>query len=205
MTFVVVLTGGICSGKSTVAQYFQEMGVPIIDADIIAKDLTAKQSECYQAIVEKFGASILLRDQSIDRAQLRTRIFQDPHAKQWLEQLLHPRILETIQQQIRLVEYPYCIVVIPLYTELQRMFGALADRVLVVDCPQEIQRARLSVRDHIDTKLITQMLASQSTREQRLLIADDVLDNQEDLDTLKKLTTTLHEQYLNRAKETVKP
>ena len=199
MTFVVVLTGGIGSGKTTVSNYFNELGVPIIDTDIIAKDLVRQNSPCYQPIVDKFGKEILADDLSINRKKLRTLIFADAAAKQWLEQLLHPKIIEMTKQKIITCQAPYCIVVVPLFAELQDKFSPFTNAVLVIDTTEALQRKRLMQRDQISEILVEQMLAAQATRQQRLKLADDVLTNSGDLLTVKDNVFMLHKKYLQQA------
>lgn len=201
MTFVVTLTGGIASGKSTVAQYFQDLGVPIIDADLIAKELVQPQTKSYQAICDHFGPTILKQDQTLDRAKLRQLIFSNNQEKQWLENLLHPQILQTMQQRIMTFQYPYCICVIPLFAETKTRFATITHRVLVIDCPVDLQKKRLKQRDDSPAALIENMIAAQASREARLALADDVIENDQNLTTLKDSVYQKHLHYLQQATE----
>lgn len=196
MTFVVALTGGIGSGKTTVSNFFEALEVPVIDTDLIARDLVSVNSHCYEVIVKQFGRNILLEDLSLNRKKLRDIIFNDKAAKQWLEQLLHPQIIKVVEQTIARCTAPYCIVVVPLLVELYDKFGHLADRVLVVDTTEVLQSRRLIDRDQISPDLSQKILAAQYSRKQRLEKADDVLINNTDLLTLKKNVFMLHHKYL---------
>ncbi len=169
------LTGGIGSGKSTVADLFKKKGITIIDADYIAHDITRPGQICFDKIVETFGESILLPNKNLDRAQLRKIIFTDPLKRQWLEQLLHPLIRAEMQRLISAARSPYCIAVIPLLLETKP--NPLIQRILVIDTPEEQQIARCITRDHLSEKEIKAIMQTQVTREQRVAAADDIIDN----------------------------
>lgn len=205
MTFVVTLTGGIGSGKSTVGAFFSKLDVPVIDADQIARDLVIKQTPCYQAIVEHFGNEILADDLTLNRSKIRKIVFSNQTEKEWLENLLHPKIIEEIKRQIQQCTFPYCIVIIPLYTEMQDKFKSFTNSVLVVDTSVEKQIERATKRDHSNEALIKKMIFAQATREQRRSIADELIDNNQDLKALQTAVTELHQTYLKQAKELVKP
>ena len=192
--FTVILTGGIACGKSEVSRLFAKLGTPVIDADIISRQLVVAGSPALAEIVTKFGKEVLLPDGSLDRSRLRQLVFASEPEKKQLEQILHPRIHAEIQKQLVTLEGSYCILVIPLLVESKQDYQA--DRVLVVDCPVEIQRARLAKRDRIDNHLIDDMLASQASREQRLAIADDIIENNRGIDELEQQVLKLHQQYL---------
>ncbi len=192
----VGLTGGIGSGKSTVSDLFSNLGVPIIDTDLISHRLLEPNQSGYEKVVAHFGDKLLGKDQQIDRRQLRRVVFNDEAEKLWLEATLHPIIYQQTQQQIEQLEATaYAIVVIPLLFETD--FRALLDRILVIDCCPETQIRRLTARDHIDLKLARLMLAQQWTNEARLERADDVIHNGSDLDIdLDQQVAKLHHKYL---------
>lgn len=192
----VGLTGGIGSGKSTVSDLFSNLGVPIIDTDLISHRLLEPDQSGYKKVIAHFGDKLLGKDQQIDRRQLRRVVFNDEAEKLWLEATLHPIIYQQTQQQIeQLKATDYVIVVIPLLFETD--FRALLDRILVIDCCPETQIRRLTARDHIDLNLARLMLAQQWTNEARLERADDVIHNGSDLDMdLGQQVAKLHHKYL---------
>ncbi len=188
------LTGGIGSGKSTVAALFAALGVPIVDADVIAKEVLTTDKTCIDKVIAHFGSGVLDAAGELDRSKLRELVFLEIELRQRLEQLLHPLIIEEIKQRIAKLNAPYCIVVIPLLAEVAET-QQLVDRVLVVDASEEIQIARAIQRDKLSTDAVKKILASQATREQRLAIADDVLLNEGDKETLQQKVVHLHEYY----------
>ena len=192
----VGLTCGIGSGKSTVSDLFSNLGVPIIDTDLISHRLLEPNQSGYEKVVAHFGDKLLGKDQQIDRRQLRRVVFNDEAEKLWLEATLHPIIYQQTQQQIEQLEATaYAIVVIPLLFETD--FRALLDRILVIDCCPETQIRRLTARDHIDLNLARLMLAQQWTNEARLERADDVIHNGSDMDLdLDQQVAKLHHKYL---------
>ncbi len=191
------LTGGIASGKSTVANLFAALGVTIVDTDLLAREVVAPGSALLPRIAEHFGAEVLQKDGSLDRAALRSRVFANAAERQWLEQLTHPAIRELTDKRCESATSRYVIVAIPLLVETA---GAeLFDRVLVVDCSPEIQLARLQARDGTTRAEAERMLAAQASREQRLAVADDVVKNDGDLATLREQVEKLHRQYLKLA------
>lgn len=192
---VVGLTGGIGSGKTTVANLFAQKGVTIIDTDKLSRDLTIPGSPALKKISDKFGSEILLADGALDRARLRKIIFADEANRLWLEQLLHPLIRVEMKQQAELSKSPYCIVVIPLLFETDR--NPLIHRVLVVDASQESQLARTLQRDGSSDAEVTAILKTQVDREKRLRLADDVIRNDGGIDELVPQVEKLHEFYLS--------
>jgi len=192
----VGLTGGIGSGKSTVGNLFSNLGVPIIDTDLISHRLLEPDQSGYEKVIAHFGDSLLGKDRQIDRRQLRSVVFNDKTEMHWLEATLHPIIYRQTQQQIeQLKATAYVIVVIPLLFETD--FRALVNRILVIDCCAETQIRRLTARDHIDLNLARLMLAQQWTNEARLEQADDVIQNGSDLDMdLDQQVAKLHDKYL---------
>jgi len=198
MTYVVALTGGICSGKSTVTQYFQALNVPIIDADIIARNVVSPNSSCLKKIVSHFGQSIL-SNQQLNRAKLRQIIFDDPTEKQWLEKLLHPIIFQEIKNNIQAITSPFCIIAIPLLAESYDKYKNIIDSVLVVDVPETIQIKRLMKRDQSSEATAQKIILAQANAQARLKIADEVLTNDADLTTLKHAVIQLYQKYLHQS------
>ncbi|NVD05681.1 dephospho-CoA kinase [Vibrio sp. JPW-9-11-11] len=195
MTFVVGLTGGIASGKTTVANLFQQQfGIEIVDADVVAREVVEPGSAGLNAIVERFGGQILTEQGSLNRTQLREIIFSQPDEKRWINTLLHPMIRERMLQQLRDVQSPYALLVIPLMVE--NNLQSLANKVIVVDVEPEIQIARTIQRDNVDAKQAESILASQATREQRLAIADYVIKNSTENQKLLPQITELHQKFL---------
>ncbi|WP_330961461.1 dephospho-CoA kinase [Photobacterium sp. 53610] len=194
MTLVIGLTGGIGSGKTTVANLFANYGIDIIDADVIARAVVAPGSEGLKAIVTRLGADILLTDGQLNRSKLREAIFNEPALKAWLDGLLHPMIRQQMQQEISQANSPYCLLVVPLMVENQ--LQKMTDRLLVVDVSEDVQIARTTSRDQVDGIQVRKILAAQATREQRLAAADDVIDNNGDSHKLRGEVARLHQQYL---------
>lgn len=194
---VVGLTGGIGSGKSSVAALFAERGVPVIDADVIARDLTQPGKPAFAAIVKHFGEQIVLPDGSLDRAGLRQIIFSDVNNRLWLEHLLHPQIRDEMSRQIKTIHAPYCIAVIPLLLEVE--FYSFINRILVVDTPEHIQLERVTQRDNSPVIQIEAILKAQAKRQDRLARAHDVIVNDGELTDLVPQVEKLHEKYLYMA------
>lgn len=195
----IALTGGIGSGKSTVASKFQTLGVPVIDSDVIARSIVKPGEPALKAIVSAFGKDLLTDEGTLDRRRLRNIIFNDLSAKTRLENILHPLIYKEIDEQVSRIHYPYCLIVIPLLVETERTNHF--DRILVVDIPEEIQLKRASNRDNDSLKLIEGIIKSQASREQRLKHADDIIDNNLEIEDLNKTIQTLHNKYLKLAEE----
>ena len=192
------LTGGIASGKSTVANLFAALGVPIVDTDVLAREVVEPGSPLLREITGHFGAQVLSGDGSLDRQELRKRIFADPAERQWLEALLHPAIRELTDARCEAASGPYVIVAIPLLVETAG--SKRFDRVLVVDCDPELQLARLMARDGIRRDEALRMLAAQASRDERLAVADDVIRNDGDLASLRDQVAILHAGYVAAAK-----
>ncbi|MCY9847970.1 dephospho-CoA kinase [Pectobacterium jejuense] len=197
MTYIVALTGGIGSGKSTVADEFAKLGATIVDADIIARQVVEPGEPALDAIRLRFGDAMLNTDGSLNRAALRQQIFSSPEEKQWLNNLLHPLIQQETQTQFQAASAPYILWVVPLLVEngLQQR----AQRVLVVDVDKETQLARTLARDGISRQQAENILAAQATREQRLAYADDIIDNSRCPNELAPQVAELHRQYLELA------
>jgi dephospho-CoA kinase len=193
-TLKIGLTGGIASGKTAVSRLFASYGVPIIDSDDIARDLLAPGRPLTAQVFARFGADLQRADGSLDRAQLRARVFADPRARGDLEQLLHPAIAARAQQLGEAAAGPYQIYVVPLLVEAG--LRARYDRVLVVDCPESLQLTRLLARDGIDPALARSMLEAQAPRALRLAAADDLIRNEGGLEALAPQVAALHGRYL---------
>ena len=190
----VGLTGGIGSGKSTVASLFAKLGVPVIDADVIARQVIT-DSTVTQEIVQRFGTQALQATGSLDRNYLRKIVFEQPAQRRWLEALLHPLIIAEMQRQANELKSPYCLLVIPLLIEATLSY-ALVDRILVVDTAEEMQVKRTQQRDQVTADEVHRILDSQATRSTRLQLADDVISNAGDLDALTNAVQRLHQRYL---------
>ena len=191
--YKVGLTGGIASGKSTVAGLFSVLGVPLIDTDQIAREVVQPGSSVLAAIVARFGPQVLQADGSLDRRQLRTLVFADDRARADLEALTHPAIAHETQLRSNAATGPYLLIAVPLLAEKQ--LAHRYDRVLVVDCDRSLQWQRLTLRDRISPQQAEAMLAAQAGREQRLAIADDVIVNNGSLTELIPQVETLHRRY----------
>lgn len=197
------LTGGIGCGKSVVAQHFAALNVPFIDADHIARYLTAHGSSVLDTIEAAFGKAIRLPDGGLNRAWLRQCIFSDAESRKKLEAILHPLILDEMRHQLQVLrDVPYVLLVIPLLLETQ-MYRALVDRVLVVDCAEDQQRMRVSERDGLTTSAVNDILAAQMSRATRLALADDVLANTGDRPELHDKIQVLHHTYLALSAKTL--
>jgi dephospho-CoA kinase len=191
------LTGGIACGKTTVANLFAALGVPIIDTDLIAREVVAPGTPLLAQVAERFGPTVLAPDGSLDRRELRSRVFADPAERRWLEELTHPAIRDLTDARCNAAAGPYSIVAIPLLVETGG--AARFDRVLVVDCEPELQLARLLARDGMTREEAQRMLAAQATREERLAVADDVIRNDADIASLRDQVEQLHRQYVTAA------
>lgn len=199
----VALTGGIASGKSTVAKLFRELGVPVIDTDDIARDVVAPGSRGLEALVSVFGAKIIGPAGELDRGQMRERIFSDPDARTTVNEVLHPLIIDETERALERVDAPYAVVEIPLLveTELADRF----DRILVVDVLESVQLERLVARDKTSSAQAKAALQAQASREARLQQATDVIDNTDTIESLQMQVETLHKRFLLDAKRFASP
>ncbi len=194
----VGLTGGIASGKSTISQLFSELGITIIDTDMISHQLMQINQPAYNKTVKHFGQEILNEDGSINRPALRQLIFNQPQQKSWLENMIHPLIRQQTEQQIADTQSGgYVLIVVPLMFETG--FNQLVDHVIAIDCPPEIQLKRLIQRDKIDKKLALQMINAQMDNSDRLSRADSILQNTDNLNR-KQDILQIHSSLLNKAK-----
>lgn len=188
----VGLTGGIGAGKSTVADLFKRHGVPVIDADALAHAATAPDGAAYAGIVAAFGSDIVCADGQLDRARLRSRVFSDPIQRAHLESLVHPIVRNTIRSELARLRAPYAIIMIPLLVETGQ--DDLVDRVLVVDSDEALQLQRVRARG-LDEREIRAIMDAQASRAHRLARADDVIENNGDLERLARDVDVLHARY----------
>ena len=195
--FVVGITGGIGSGKSTVADEFARLGIDLIDADIAARAVVEPSSPALQEIADHFGQALIQTDGSLNRKALREIVFHNEAEKTWLEQLLHPLIGEWLKRKIQASQSPYCILVSPLLLETSQV--ELVDRVLVVDVQESTQVERTMTRDGGSEATVRAIIAAQIDRQTRLERADDVFNNEAPLDTLAARVQLLHSDYLEMA------
>lgn len=189
----IALTGGIASGKTTVAKLFAALGAKLIDTDQIARDIVTPPSIVLDRIVARFGPGVLLTNGSLDRTQLRRIVFADPDARRDLEAITHPAIHEEVERLSRQLGGPYQLVAIPLLVETGT--AERYDRVLLVDASPEAQKRRLMLRDGVDAAAAAAVLAAQATRAERRAAADDVIDNESDPKHLVAQVEKLHERY----------
>jgi dephospho-CoA kinase len=194
----VGLTGGIGCGKSSVARSFSAWGVPVIDADEIARELVRPGTPAFHTIAETFGAAVLHEGQ-LDRSLLREVIFRDEGKRRQLEAILHPQVFQEMAERCTQLADPYCVLCIPLLIETGRL--DFVDRILVVDCSVEIQIRRVMSRDAISEAAVRRMIDSQVSRGERLAAADDVIENGGDLALMDSMVEKLHRDYLALAAE----
>jgi len=191
---VVALTGGIGSGKSTVARIFAELGAPVIDADLVAREVVEPGTPALAEIESAFGPEILDDTGRLHRENLREKVFSDAAARRRLESIMHPRIRDIMVRRLSDLDAPYAILVIPLLLETGQK--ELGDRTLVVDLPESLQIERVKQRDHLEQARIETILTAQCDRSTRLSAADDVIDNQGDAEKLREQVEKLHRRYV---------
>ncbi len=196
-TFRVGLTGGIASGKTTIADMFAALGVSIIDSDELAREVVEPGEPALESIIEHFGQSVLDANGRLDRRALRRQVFSDPQKRHLLEQIIHPAVWKKLQEGSMIMGGPYQILVIPLLVESQGQ--GHVDRVLVVDCEEEVQINRLMSRDGESRINAENMLAAQSPRQDRLDSADDIIDGGESLEALQQRVSQLDQFYQDLA------
>ncbi|MGY1458151.1 MULTISPECIES: dephospho-CoA kinase [unclassified Luteimonas] len=196
--YTIALTGGIASGKSEVERRFRALGIHVADADVAAREVVEPGTPGLGEIVEAFGAEEALdADGNLDRLAMRRRVFADEVARRRLEDIIHPRVRTALRTACEAAPGPYAIAAIPLFAEAgPEAYAAWVDRVLVVDVPVQVQLERLLRRDGIDEALAWNMIKAQATREQRLVVADDVIDNDGPLAALEAAVSGLHERYV---------
>ena len=191
---IIGLTGGIGSGKSAAADFFQNEGISVIDTDQLARKVIEKDTPGYSKVVDSFGANILDNNDSIDRAKLREEVFHDNEKRKILESITHPLVRELMVQKISSSTSPYSIIMVPLIFETNSAKNY--DRVLVIDCDVEIQLARATIRDENSADLIQKIIDSQCSRSERLSIANDVIPNNHSIEDLQKRSLAMHNFYL---------
>jgi dephospho-CoA kinase len=195
--YIIGLTGGIGCGKSEVSRFFSELGVPVVDVDIISHQLTTKGEDTLQAIVNQFGKQVLHKNGSLNRAHLREIIFNDTEARNALEAIMHPAIFERTQIELKKnISMPYQVLVIPLLFENNR-YQKLINRSLVIDCDTDTQIDRASKRDGSSNTQIEKIIAAQLPRETRNQLADDIISNNGSLNELKEKVIQLNDKYRN--------
>jgi dephospho-CoA kinase len=199
----VALTGGIASGKSTVANLFAALGVPLIDTDVIAREVVEPGRPALAAVAREFGSGVLGAEGRLDRRRLRGIVFGDESARRRLEAILHPAIRAEMERQSAAAHGPYQMLVIPLLTEGGRRDHV--NRVLLVDVPESLQLERLMSRDGVSREQAEAALRAQATREARLRFADDVIPNSGDVEALRPQVAALHERYLELARAAATP
>jgi dephospho-CoA kinase len=192
-TYVVVLTGGIASGKTAVSDLFAQRGIPVIDTDQIAHEIVEPGQPALKRITKVFGQEFLGADGRLDRKKMRNAIFSSPQQKNRLESILHPAIAAEVDQLIAQVDEPWCILVVPLLAETS-LFSWI-NRVLVVDVDESVQIERVMARDKIRQKQAQSILDAQTSRRQRLALADDILDNSGSLEELEAMVDKLYQKY----------
>jgi len=197
--YVVALTGGIAAGKSAVSRRFEALGIHVYDADIAAREVIAAGSEGLAAIVAHFGTGVLDVTGQLDRAAMRQRVFGNDTERRALEAITHPRVRSWLRERVTADRGPYCMLAIPLFAENHDHYRWV-DRVLVVDAPEAVQLERLLRRDSIDEVLARRMIARQARREERLALADDVIENDGDEAALDLAVAQLHARYLALAR-----
>lgn len=193
--FRIGLTGGIASGKSTVANLFAELGIPVIDTDVIAREVVQPGEPALDEIRQRFGDRIIDGAGNLDRTRLRQKIFSSDDARRDLESILHPRIGAEVVRQAGSAGGPYQLIVVPLLTGSQLLH--FVDRVLVVDCDEQTQLQRLLARDTETVEQAQRMLAAQASRQERLAIADDIIRNDQSLDHTRSQVIDLDQRYRN--------
>jgi dephospho-CoA kinase len=196
--FTVGLTGGIGCGKTTVADQFAARGASVIDTDQIAHALTAPHGAAMPALLAEFGSDFATPEGALDRAKMRNLVFADPGARARLEGILHPKIRDATAAAAAIATGPYVIFVVPLLVE-SGSWSERVDRVLVIDCPEELQIQRVMARNSLPEAQVRAIMAAQATREQRLAAADDVILNDDGMDLLAPQVERMHTFYLDNA------
>lgn len=192
---VLGVTGGIGSGKSTAARLFAECGAGLVDTDEIALRLTQPGQPAVAEIARRFGPEYLTPAGALDRQRMRSHVFSDPAAKAQLEAILHPLIRMQVAEQVRASDAPYVLVLIPLLVETGG-YPTLVQRILVIDADEAVQIARTMARSALSEEQVRAIMRTQATREQRLAAADDIIDNNGDLEQLRLQVQALHARYL---------
>lgn len=195
MTFIVGLTGGIGCGKSSASQFFTELGIDVIDTDVIARKLTQPDGQAISLIKDSFGDAFLTANGSLDREKMRNQVFSNSHARRKLEKILHPLILKEVTEQIAQTRSPYSILVVPLLFETND-YDHIIQRSLAVDCEESTQISRTMARSQLSEQQVKAIMAQQISRQTRLQKADDVITNNRDIKFLKTQVIQLHDKYM---------
>ncbi|NDU88199.1 MAG: dephospho-CoA kinase [Ferrovum sp.] len=198
--YIVGVTGGIGAGKSTVASLFAKRGAGLVDTDAISRQMTAPGGAAIQAIREKFGEAFIAEDGSLDRTAMRNHVFNHPPARKQLESIMHGRIREAVYAALEAATQPYVLLVVPLLIEVGS-YRPILSRVLVVDCDEELQVERAAKRPDMTEDAVRAIMAAQTDRKTRLRVADDVIDNNGDLESLEAVVERLDQQYRTVALE----
>lgn len=194
---LIALTGGIGSGKTTVSDIFKSKNIPVIDTDIIARQIVELGKPAYNEVIKVFGEKILNTDDNIDRQALRNIIFSSSEKRLQLEKILHPIIWGEVQNQLKSIDAPYSIIVVPLLLENKGKIKPIKfNRILVIDTPEKVQIERAITRDNADESIIKKIMDNQVSRQERTAAADDIILNAENLDSLNTKISQLHEKYL---------
>ena len=196
---IIGLTGGIGSGKSAAANFFQNEGINVIDADNLAREVIAQNTPGFKSVVDYFGSNIIDVDGSINRSKLRQEVFDNEQKKKVLESITHPLVRNLMEERIKTSKSSYSIIMVPLIFETKSM--SAYNRILVIDCDPELQLERATLRDNNSREQIQKILDSQCSREQRLSIANDVIPNNDSLDDLKTRSLSMHKFYLGLIKK----
>jgi dephospho-CoA kinase len=199
MTFVIGLTGGIGCGKSSTSKLFTDLGINVIDTDVIARELTQSGGSAIKIIQNAFGNTFIATDGALNRNKMRNLVFSDDAARSKLEKILHPLILKETIRQLEQSHSPYTIIVVPLLFETND-YGNFIQRVLVIDCDEQQQLTRTMARSHLSEHKVKTIIAAQVSRETRLQKADDIIINNQDIDYLRTQVIRLHHQYLSLSK-----
>jgi dephospho-CoA kinase len=194
---IVGLTGGIGSGKTAASDYFETLGICVVDADLVSRVVVEPGQQALKEIEKHFGKEIIQNDGALDRTALRKVVFDSPEERKWLESLLHPLIAEEIQRQLNASQSPYTILVSPILFESGQ--NLYCNRTLVIDAPEDAQVSRTSLRDNTDAESVKAIMKVQSDREYRCEKADDVVLNDDSLEALHKKIDALHQRYLKLA------
>ena len=197
--FIVGLTGGIGSGKTAASDHFQRLGVPVVDADVVAREVVEPGMPALAAIAEHFGSGVIDAEGRLDRAALRRLVFDQPQERLWLESLLHPLIRLRTIEQLEAAQGPYVILVSPLLLETDQ--HKLVDRVLLIDVPEQLQIERTMLRDTNSREEVEAILRAQSARSFKQQHASDIIVNDHDLNHLHQQVEQQHQRYLEQAKQ----
>ena len=200
--FIVGLTGGIGCGKTTVSDEFAKLGICVVDADVVARQMVAPGSDCLQAIAAKFGASILLDDGNLNRAKLREAIFANPEDKKWLDNLMHPAIRKQMQDELKNASSDYAILSAPLLFE--NGLDKMVDTTLVVDISEQLQIERTTERDDVDSEQIKNIIKAQIGRASRRERADFIVENDKPWAQVQPQIAPLHQKFIDLAKPSIK-